>query len=625
MLAEFAHLLFICAFIIALLSVVVLSRYQSEAAQWGSAVKLYSVCVWLSFLGLLACFYDNDFSVRIVAQHTSELLPWYYRLPAMWSGHEGSMFLWLGLLTLWMRLSVSYNPCADAKERSTFYQILLLLCLGLHAYILFVSNPFLRDFSQYHGRDLNPLLQDPGLLFHPPILYSGYVGFVIVFAQANALLWHQRSITSLQAARPWTLFAWAALTLGIISGSWWAYRELGWGGWWFWDPVENASLLPWLAATALLHQLLLVQKQQASASLTFFLAQLTFILSLLGTFLVRSGVLISVHSFANDPSRGVAMLLLLTVISLASFSLLAYRSQSLARVQLERVLSKPMLLLFAALILLTLLFCVALGTLYPLLISAIGGQLLSIGAPYFNSMCQLLLLPMILPMLCANSWSWAGAQRNSWRAIVLFLVVAATISALLLYVLSPRPEVMAWYCLSLALALALSTLYYALSTGLCRSMALGHLGFAILVIGVTMSSTLQTEILLTLKPGESVTANGYQITLQKIQRQAQTNFTALQAQLEIKHKQQRYRLNPERRLYTVSGMWMTDADIHSSAWQDIYASLGRQSETGQWLIRVYIKPMVRWIWLGGLIMILASFLAWPRQRHAHRRVQTCPV
>ncbi|GAB2180461.1 heme lyase CcmF/NrfE family subunit [Denitratisoma sp. agr-D3] len=586
------------------------------------ACAAHALLLVLAFACLAWAFVDDDFSVAYVARHSHEALPLPYKLGAVWGGHEGSLLLWVLELSLWS-LALAWAsrrpPRLPLPASARVLGVLGLLGAGFTAFILLTSNPFARLLPAADGgRDLNPLLQDPGLVFHPPMLYMGYVGFAVAYAFALAALleddpaadwseWAHRS-------RPWTLAAWLFLTLGIGLGAWWAYNELGWGGWWFWDPVENASFMPWLAGAALLHSLAVTAKRGHFPRWSLFLAVVCFSLSLLGTFLVRSGILSSVHAFATDPKRGIFILAFLaTVIGASAWLFLARQSRASGGKPFSP-LSRETLLLGNNLLLLTACASVLLGTLYPLALDVLGLGKISVGPPYFNSVFVPLVIPVCLllgPGL-ASRWGRDSAARLLRQ---LALPFGLCLPAALLLPL-------AWGHWSAGAALGLfAALWIAAShvqqiVAKLRSgrrpgrawwgMVLAHLGFALCVAGITVVKTYETEEDVKLSPGQQVRVGGQALRFVGVTAVPGPNYQAQRGDLVLADG---IRLAPEKRQYLTSAMPMTEAAIDSTPWRDIYISLGEALEDGAWTLRIYYKPLIGWLWAGALLMAAGALLA----------------
>jgi cytochrome c-type biogenesis protein CcmF len=578
----------------------------------------------LAFILLGVAFLQDDWSLRYVATNANAAMPWVYRLCAIWGAHEGSMLLWGFLLTGWMSAVALAGKRLPLPIQARVLAVLALIAVGFDLFILTTSNPFLRLFPHVplHGIGLNPLLQDPGLVSHPPMLYLGYVGFSVAFAFAiTGLLTGQLDAAWARWVRPWTLLAWASLTIGIVLGSWWAYRELGWGGWWFWDPVENASFMPWLAGTALIHSLRVTERQGLCKAWTVLLAVLAFSLSLLGTFLVRSGVLISVHAFAVDPKRGFYILVFLMVVIGLSLLLYALRSRHLAQQGNIAPLSREGLLLMNNLLLFTALLTVLLGTLYPLFIDALSLDKISVGAPYFNSIFVPLMWPMMVLMGFAPFLRWEGNGLHGLRrTLVLVLLGVVAVSAAVLIGLTGKLPLPVWFGLSVIAWLLVCSILAVVFPRVKKHqwvvlwqklpMIVAHIGLAVCALGVLLAANYSRSAILSMKLGEQASLPPYSIRLDAISSVQGPNYLADQATIRVFRQQKQIAvLHPQQRRYNQVGMQIAKTDRLTDRFQDLYLALGGKQPSGQWGVRFYIKPFVHWIWLGGLLMALGSLLA----------------
>ena len=582
----------------------------------------------LSFALLAHAFLTDDFTVIYVAQHSNSQLPDFFKFAATWGGHEGSMLFWLAALTLWTSVFCIF---ADKSDRLFYHRtlaMLALIALGFMLFILLVSSPFERSFPPPpEGRDLNPMLQDVGLIFHPPLLYLGYVGFAISFAMVVASLVSGCFDAAVARwIRPWTMISWGFLTAGIILGAWWAYYELGWGGWWFWDPVENASLMPWLLGTALVHSLIVSEKRGVFNYWTILLAIFAFALSLLGTFIVRSGVLTSVHAFAVDPDRGMALLILFFSLSFIALALFAFRV-NLWRGEVRFLLwSKE-----TAFLLINGLFAVAasavlVGTFYPMVFTAMNWGSISVGAPYFNHVFTPLVLLLMVAMGIAVVLRWKSVpiKQILWRLYLLpvavLLAVALTMQTLtqVAYTLQILPTIF----ISLAIWIILTHLPYLRYMWQIRPLAmrLAHIGFAICVIGAMMNSYYGDEKGVRLKPNESATLAGFSFTYDDYQDVIGANYTAERAIFKIaKENETLAQVTPERRYYDVRTMTMAEVGLYHHFLDDIYIVMGDKFGNLEYAFRLHYKPYVRALWLGGIVMVFASLLALFGYRQANRK------
>lgn len=624
MIPELGHFALILALITSLIQGILpllgASRHDAAWESLGtSATRAVLFQLVVAFACLTWAFYTNDFSVDYVARHSNSQLPVVYRLAAVWGGHEGSLLLWVLMLGGWSFavsvLSRSLEPAMLARVLG----VLGLVTFGLLLFILFTSSPFDRLLpAAQDGRDLNPLLQDPGLVFHPPMLYMGYVGFSVAFAFAIAALISGKLDTNwARWSRPWTMAAWVFLTLGIALGSWWAYYELGWGGWWFWDPVENASFMPWLVGTALIHSLAVTEKRGCFKNWTVLLAIGAFSLSLLGTFLVRSGVLTSVHAFATDPARGIFILTFLVIVIGSSLALFAWRAPSVKLGGTFAPLSRETLLLLLNVLLVVACGAVLLGTLYPLLIDAFGLGKLSVGPPYFNTVFVPIMMPVLFLIALGPVTRWKEAVlpdiiQNLWPAALIALLVGMTLPGL----------AGGWTPLT-ALGLLLASWVIAASILQIRDrlkksspspsfwgMQLAHLGMAAFVIGVTMVGAYQDEKDVRMAPDDTVEVGGYTFRFIGVRDAQGANYKAVIGDVDLIEKGKVIaRLNPEKRDYFTSSMPMTEAAIDAGLTRDVYVALGEPLGNDAWAVRVYYKPFVDWIWGGCLLMALGGVTA----------------
>ncbi|WP_298213157.1 heme lyase CcmF/NrfE family subunit [Acidovorax sp.] len=641
MIPELGHFALILSVFVALvLGILGLAGGQTGRRDWMALARPATQALWLltafSYGCLTYAFYTNDFSVVYVAQHSNSSLPTIYRIAGVWGGHEGSLLLWHFMLTTWMlAVSLFSRQLPDAMV-SRVLGVLGLVAVGFLLFMLVTSNPFLRLIeAPADGRDLNPLLQDPGLVFHPPMLYMGYVGLAIPFAFAIAALLNGRLDAAwARWSRPWATTAWIFLTLGIALGSWWAYYELGWGGWWFWDPVENASFLPWLVSAALIHSLAVTEKRGLFRNWTIVLAITAFSLSLLGTFLVRSGVLTSVHAFATDPRRGVFILIFLCVVVGGSLTLFAMRASKVRSSGSFALLSRETFLMLNNVLLTTAAAAVLLGTLYPLLVDALNLGKLSVGPPYFNAVFVPIMVPVLLFMVVGTYARW---KSDSLADLARKLGGAALVSLLLgcgLPLLAGRWSAMAALGLSLALWIVLTslqqiyrqlrdTLHWKSTPWSFWGMHIAHIGIAVSVVGVTMVKGYETEKDVRMGVGDTVAVGGYTFKLTGIREAKGPNYSADVGDVELSQGGQVLRtLHPEKRTYFSSTMPMTEAAIDTGLTRDVYVSLGERLQGGDhpaWAMRVYYKPFVSWIWGGCLLMAMGGALAALDRRYRKKR------
>ena len=580
---------------------------------------LQAVACGLSFACLANAFLTDDFSVIYVAQHSNSQLPDFFNFAASWGGHEGSMLFWLTALTLWSGVFCIFSRKIDRLFANRTLAMLALISLGFMLFILLVSNPFERSFPPPpEGRDLNPMLQDVGLIFHPPLLYLGYVGFAVSFAMVVAgLLSGIFDAAIARWIRPWAMLSWGFLTAGIILGAWWAYYELGWGGWWFWDPVENASLMPWLLGTALIHSLIVSEQRGIFNYWTILLAIFAFALSLLGTFIVRSGVLTSVHAFAVDPDRGMALLILFFSLSFIALALFALKTQLWQGEVRFFLCSKE-----TAFLLLNGLFSVAtcvvlLGTFYPMIFTAMQWGSISVGAPYFNTLFMPLALLLMCVMGIATVLRWKNASS---RAIVkkLWLLPVAMLLALglIYHTISQhhvfQVEVLPAVFITLAIWLILTHIPYSQTMWKIKPLAmrLAHIGFAVCIIGAMMNSYYGDEIGVRLKPQQTATLAGFEFKYQDYQDVIGDNYTAERAIFTIaKDNRTLAEVKPERRYYDIRTMTMAEVGLYHQGLNDIYIVMGDKFGNLEYAFRLHYKPYVGALWLGGVMMILAALLA----------------
>lgn len=629
-LGNFALILALC--VAALLGTLPLLGAHHGRREWlllaRPAAQALFLLVAASFVALAWSFYLNDFSVAYVAGHSNSLLPTPYRLAAVWGGHEGSLLLWLLMLAGWTLAVAQLSRTLDETMVARVLGVLGLVACGLLLFVLLTSNPFERLVpAAVEGRDLNPLLQDPGLIFHPPMLYMGYVGFSVAFAFAiAALLAGRLDAAWARWSRPWTTTAWIFLTLGIALGSWWAYYELGWGGWWFWDPVENASFMPWLIGTALIHSLAVTEKRGSFKSWTVLLAIGAFSLSLLGTFLVRSGVLTSVHAFATDPKRGIFILVLLTLVIGSSLALFAWRAPKVALGGSFALMSRETLLLVGNVLLVVAAGSVLLGTLYPLIVDALNLGKISVGPPYFNTVFVPVMAPVLFLMAAVPLARWKHADikdmaRRLWIAAALAVLGAVAIPLLMggWTVLTGLGTLLSvWVATSMAMQIA-TRLKEGMPPLSFWGMQFGHLGIAVFVMGVTLVGGFQQEKDVRMEPGDSVTVGGHEFKFLGVTRVAGPNYTAARGEFEVSQGARASRtLYPEKRVYVSSSMPMTEAAIDAGFTRDVYVSLGEPLEGDAWAVRVYFKPFVDWIWGGCLLMALGGLCAVSDRRYRLR-------
>ncbi|HJN23045.1 MAG TPA: heme lyase CcmF/NrfE family subunit [Rhodospirillales bacterium] len=643
MIAEAGHFALVLALFVALAQAALpLAGAARNNASWMALARpaacVQFLLVALSFASLTHAFVTSDFSLVNVVKNSHSAKPLLYKISGVWGNHEGSMLLWVLILALFGSAVAVFGRQLPAALGARVLGVQALIATGFYLFILFTSNPFERLFPPAaDGQGLNPLLQDPGLAFHPPFLYLGYVGFSIAFSFAIAALIEGRVDAAwARWVRPWTLAAWGFLTAGIGLGSWWAYYELGWGGWWFWDPVENASFMPWLAGTALLHSAIVVEKRDALKAWTIFLAIVAFALSLLGTFLVRSGVLTSVHAFATDPQRGVFILALLIIVIGASLALFAWRGPALKSTGLFKPISREGGLLLNNLFMSTAAAVVLLGTLYPLFLEAIGGAKVSVGAPFFNAVFIPLMAPMAVTMAVGPLLSWkrsdlAAALMRMKAAFAAVLVVVA--AAWVAYGDGPLMGLVgcglaAWLFVGTLVNLGERIRLFdgPIGDSLRRmgrlpraawGMTWSHLGLAIAIAGMTGAGAWKMESIQVMKPGETVTVADYNYTFEGARQVRGVNYIAIRGTFSVRRDEEVIAtLYPEKRNYPVKGMPTTEAAIHTTFLGDLYAVIGdAEGEDGGFVTRLYFNPLVGWMWAGGLIMVLGGALSLSDRRH----------
>ncbi|MDP1659229.1 MAG: heme lyase CcmF/NrfE family subunit [Methylotenera sp.] len=643
MIPEIGHFALILALLVALMlgSFPLIGAARGNAVWMGLAKPLAHVHFYLiafSFICLAYAFAAMDYSVAYVANNSNSKLPLQFRIAAVWGGHEGSLLLWALILSIWTVAVSLFSKHIPDDMRARILGVMGLVSVGFLLFMLMASNPFDRLIpAVLDGRDLNPLLQDPGMIFHPPMLYMGYVGFSVAFAFAiAALLGGQLDAAWARWSRPWTTLAWVFLTLGIMLGSNWAYYELGWGGWWFWDAVENASFMPWLVGTALIHSLAVTEKRGSFKAWTVLLAICAFSLSLLGTFLVRSGIITSVHAFATDPRRGVFILAFLVIVIGGSLVLFAWRAPAIGRGGKFNVVSRESFLLANNVLLAVAALSVLIGTLYPLFLDALGVGKISVGPPYFDAVFAPLMAPALFLMGIGPIARWKSAslpelaKRLRWAFGI--SIATAVILPLILGNLTP----MIGLGLFLAIWIIVTSVYMvaqrlrdpdqalmARVKAVPRSwwgMVIAHLGIAVFTIGVTVVKGFESEIAVRMVPGDVAHLAGFDFTFEGVTEIKGPNYSASRGQLRVtKNGVERTVLSSEKRLYTVTNMPMTEAGISPAFIHDLYASLGEPLSDGAWSVRIYHKPMVEWIWFGCIMMAFGGLLAISDKRYRMKK------
>lgn len=641
MIPELGHLAMILALCLALVQATLplIGAWRGDR-QW---MSLAQPAAWGQFAFLMfafACltyaFMIDDFSVAYVAQNSNTALPWYYKFSAVWGAHEGSLLLWALILGGWTFAVAIFSRQLPEEMLARVLGVMGIISVGFLLFLIVTSNPFARLLPNVpaDGRDLNPLLQDFGLIIHPPMLYMGYVGFSVAFAFAiAALLGGKLDAAWARWSRPWTIIAWAFLGIGIALGSWWAYYELGWGGWWFWDPVENASFMPWLVGTALIHSLAVTEKRGVFKSWTVLLAIAAFSLSLLGTFLVRSGVLTSVHAFASDPERGVFILAFLLLVVGGSLTLFALRAPVVRSQVGFGLWSRETLLLANNLILVVAASMILLGTLYPLVLDALSGAKLSVGPPYFNALFVPLMGLLMAVLAVGVLVRWKDTPLRWLIGMLTPVLVASVALALLASLLWGDFH---WAVLGVCLLAAWVTLaglrdiqdktrhkgFFKGMASLGRSywgMQLAHLGLAVCALGVILTSLGSFERDMRMAPGEAVELGGYRFVFEGAAHHEGPNFISDRGTVRIFDGEKQIAvLHPEKRLYTVQQSVMTEAGIDAGLTRDLFVALGEPLGQGAWAVRIHIKPFVRWIWLGALMMGFGGFLAAADKRYRMR-------
>ena len=599
---------------IILLSPKVLTNSNISQEILFSASKLHFPIILISFLCLITTFVGEDYSLDYVSKNSNSSLPLIYKISAAWAGHEGSMLLWCVVSSFWMFLASMYSSNLHKRLRVNFLAIMGILNLGFLLFVVATSNPFDRNMTiPLDGNDLNPLLQDFGLIVHPPMLYMGYVGLSVVFSFAVACCFEDDFKKEwAQWIRPWVLASWAFLTLGIALGSWWAYYELGWGGWWFWDPVENASFMPWLMATALLHSVIATSEKGIFKSWTILLSIFTFSLSLLGTFLVRSGILISVHSFANDPSRGVFILFML--VALIGGGLLSYALNSKKFIDDSdvRLISKEGFFLLNNILLVTATFTILLGTMYPLFLDILGLEKISVGVPYYNAV----FVPLMIPLILLVGYVPILLSRTSIDSQLVQLFIIFVISIFLSLIFSVQSILFFIGIFSTVWIIANILFdFYRSSDNSVKirrrvGMYFAHFGLAIFIIGASVSESNKIEKEFTLKIGETKKVGVFDYRFENLKEFKSANYDAVIASI-IVSKGDRFitEINPEKRLYHSSDSPMTEAGINGRLDRDLYVSLGNMVSDNKWSMRIYDKPLIRLIWIGTIFMILGAIFS----------------
>ena len=633
MIVEIGHFALILAACVALVQgVLPLAGTLNDNQRWQALAKpaatLQFLLIAFSFAVLAHGALTDDFSIKYIAGHSNSLLPTQYKFAAVWGGHEGSLLLWMLMLSGWTLAVAIFSRTLPLAMVARVIGILGLVSTGFLMFILITSSPFERLLpAPADGKDLNPLLQDPGLVIHPPMLYMGYVGFSVAFAFAvSALLSGRMDAAWARWSRPWTIVAWIFMTAGIALGSWWAYYELGWGGWWFWDPVENASLMPWLFGTALIHALMVTDKRGGFKAWSVLLAIGAFSLSLLGTFLVRSGVLTSVHAFASDPKRGVFILIFLAVVVGVSLTLFAWRAPKATLGGKMGLVSRESMLIANSVLLVVATGAVLLGTIYPLIVDALNLGKLSVGAPYFNAVFVPLMVPVVFLMVPGGIAHWREARWAQLGHDLRMPALAAVVAGVAIWTLTERGT----WLTGMGMALATWVVVGLLNQIAIRfkkpgrippsfwGMHLAHLGIAVITVGITMVKSYEVERDVRMGLNDTVTIENYSFELTGVSDVDGPNYKALRGDVKVT-KDGKYleMLYPEKRKYFSSAMPMTEAGIDSGLFRDLYVSLGEpiEGERLQWSVRVFYKPFVSWLWYGAILMVLGGLLAVSDRRY----------
>ena len=633
MIVEIGHFALILAACVALVQgVLPLAGTINDNQRWQALAKpaatLQFLLIAFSFAVLAHGALTDDFSIKYIAGHSNSLLPTQYKFASVWGGHEGSLLLWMLMLSGWTLAVAIFSRTLPLAMVARVIGILGLVSTGFLMFILITSSPFERLLpAPLDGKDLNPLLQDPGLVIHPPMLYMGYVGFSVAFAFAvSALLSGRMDAAWARWSRPWTIVAWIFMTAGIALGSWWAYYELGWGGWWFWDPVENASLMPWLFGTALIHALMVTDKRGGFKAWSVLLAIGAFSLSLLGTFLVRSGVLTSVHAFASDPKRGVFILIFLAVVVGVSLTLFAWRAPKATLGGKMGLVSRESMLIANSVLLVVATGAVLLGTIYPLIVDALNLGKLSVGAPYFNAVFVPLMVPVVFLMVPGGIAHWREARWAQLGHDLRLPALAAVLAGAAIWTLTERGTwltamgmaLATWVVVGLLMQIAIRMKKPGRIPPSFWGMHLAHLGIAVITVGITMVKSYEVERDVRMGLNDTVTIENYSFELVGVSDVDGPNYKALRGDIKVT-KDGKYleMLYPEKRKYFSSAMPMTEAGIDSGLFRDLYVSLGEpiEGERLQWSVRVFYKPFVSWLWYGSILMVLGGLLAVSDRRY----------
>lgn len=650
MIPELGHFALILALVLSLVQAIVpmVGAHRNRMALMAvgrPAAQGQLVFIVIAFVCLTWAFIESDFSVRLAATNSHTDTPLIYKITGVWGNHEGSLLLWAMSLSMWTVAVTVFSRNLPEAFMARVLGVLGWISAGFISFTLVTSNPFERLLpGAEQGRDLNPLLQDPGMIIHPPLLYMGYVGFSVAFAFAiAALLTGRLDAAWARWSRPWTIVAWVFLTAGIAVGSGWAYYELGWGGWWFWDPVENASFMPWLLGTALIHSLAVTEKRGAFRSWTVLLAIGTFSLSLLGTFLVRSGVITSVHAFATDPTRGLYILALLVLVIGVSLVLFAWRAPKLAGGGSFGLVSREASLLGNNVLLAVACAAVLLGTLYPLFLDALNMGKISVGAPYFEATFVPLMTPVVILMMIGPFVRWKGDDGGRIMRKLALTALVSVISGIAIAFAIGHVSVRTVLGLALAAWVVLGSMQLLRSrlaerpgvAGMVRlrgipsawwGMWLAHLGVGVFVIGVTMVGSLNADLDVKMSEGQTAELAGYTFTFRGATERAGPNYDAATAIVDVdRNGRQIATLTPEKRIYRAQRMPMTESSIDVGPFRDIYLSLGEQVESGAWVVSIHYRPFILWVWLGCVLMGLGGIFAACDRRYRRLAERTAPA
>jgi len=635
MIPEVGHFALILALALAVCQAVLplIGAHRNDAALMSvarSAAYGQLLFIAISFACLTVAFLQSDFSVLYVANHSQLALPTLYKVSAVWSAHEGSLLMWLLILAAWTGAVARFSREVPDTLRARVIGVLGLLSVGFLLFALLTSNPFERLIpAALDGADLNPLLQDPGLAIHPPMLYIGYVGFSVAFAFAiAAMISGDLDMNWARWTRPWTTVAWLFLTLGIALGSWWAYYELGWGGWWFWDPVENASFMPWLVGTALIHSLAVTERRGLFKSWTLLLAITAFSLSLLGTFLVRSGIIVSVHAFATDPTRGYFILGFLAIVVVGALALYAWRAPALDSTAGFSPLSRETFLLLNNVLLVVAATLVLLGTLAPLIVEMLNGGKISIGPPWFEVAFLVPMIPLLLLLGVGMHTAWRQQSKEPWIRMLRWPAIAAVLLGVILplmfygrvsLLLVVGVAAAAWIVIMSLIPIVRSWRRQDGMPAITRSalgMSIAHLGMGFFVIGATITSAFGVESDRAMRVGDTLEVAGLQFEMREVREVAGPNYEAIEGVIEIRRDGDFIAVvRPQKRQYRVQKSWMTEAGIHPTWNKDLFVALGDQLGDGAWSVRIQYKPMIRFIWIGALIMALGGLVTVTDRRY----------